>query len=551
MTISALIITRGDSPHLRATLGSIRTQLLPPDEVVVVTEKEVEEHRQLLERVLGGVVPRLSVLEGEDRGAARAWNLGISNCDSDFVAIIDDDDLWLPNHLSLCASTADITSSDIVLTGFYSLGGSVFREDMLPPKTLVPTDFMTFNPGMRGSNIFVRRQVIEQCGGFDEELATSSDRGLGIRISQMDGIRYTPVRVRTVLYRSHSGNRMVDPSPARLISFNRLLARHTSDLSEEQIAYTKGRIATFWRYPLSSLDGAECADSLVEGWSDFLVGESRPEDYPKGFQDTLDDNGFELKPFLCAEYHRRMENYDVVFPDSIDFHSPPRHRELIPQSLEAAAHPQVRAWVRRQPRGAIVDYGCGDGSVLTELIPEGYDIVLYDPDPVLEAEHREQAETWGGADASQLVLLQSSSSASASLRTIPINGGVSGVVCSMVVCQLDSEEEVTLLLNEMHSMLPHGGRALLCWCSDSLWEVDQTHLHRVISRVEGLPRRYEKKCHHSEGVRTEHVWDVDQLMLLAPSGLKLEGTWFTWGWDEDEQKAIPWIRFCELRRDAS
>ena len=26
---------------------------------------------------------------------------------------------------------------------------------------------------------------------------------------------------------------------------------------------------------------------------------------------------------------------------------------------------------------------------------------------------------------------------------------------------------------------------------------------------------------------------------------------FTWGWDEDEQKAIPWIRFCELRRDAS
>jgi glycosyltransferase involved in cell wall biosynthesis/SAM-dependent methyltransferase len=548
MAISALIITRGDSPHLRATLGSIRAQLLTPDEVVVVTEKEVQEHEQLLERVLGDVVPRLSVIEGEGRGAAHAWNLGIANCGSDYVAIIDDDDLWLPNHLSLCDSAADITDSDIVLTGFYSLGGSVFREDMLPPTTLVPTDFMGFNPGMRGSNIFARRSIIEGCGGFDETLATSSDRGLGIRISRIEGLRFTPLLTRTVLYRSHSGPRMVDPSPERLNSFNQLLHRHRDDLTEEQVAYAKGRITQFWGFSVDDLNGAECDESLVYGWNDFLIGESRPEDYPMAFQKVLNNDSTQMTPFLCDEYHRRMELYDVMYPCSHSFRGSPKHIELVAPNLETAAHPVARSWVREQQRGFIVDYGCGGGGVLTSLIPEGYNIVLYDPDDDLNSHHVELVNKWSKNGSNRVVLVPPTSSVSSTIQGAPVSGGISGVVCSMVVCQLQNDAELANLLIEIHSTLPKGGRALISWCSPGLWDVNRTHVHEVIHRSRNGTSYYEKECSPSGKMRPEYVWTTQQLLAVAPEGLELVDDWFVWGWDVDENCATPWIQFCEMRR---
>jgi len=547
MTISVLIITRGDSPHLRATLGSIQAQLLTPDEVVMVTEKEVQEHEQLLERVLGDIVPRLFVIEGEGRGAAHAWNLGIANCCSDYVAIIDDDDLWLPNHLSLCDSASEITNSDIVLTGFYSLSDSVFQEDMLPPATLVPTDFMGFNPGMRGSNIFARRSIIEGCGGFDETLATSSDRGLGIRISQIEGLRFTPLLKRTVLYRSHSGARMVDPSPERLNSFNQLLHRHRDDLAEEQVAYAKGRINQFWGFPVDVLNGAECDESLVYGWNDFLIGESRPEDYPIAFQKVLNNGSTQMFPFLSNEYHRRMELYDVTYPCSRSFIGIPKHIELIAPNLESAAHPIARSWVREREHGCIIDYGCGDGSVLTPLIPEGYNILLYDPNSDLSSQHVELVEKWARNGSSQVVIAPPVSSVSSTIQEIPVPGGISGVICSMVLCQL-SDDELRNILSEIHSILPNGGRVLMSWCSPTLWDVNHTHVHKVINRIDNMPSYYEKECLPSGIVRQENVWTTKQIMAMAPTGLELVDDWFVWGWDIENNCATPWIQFCEMRR---
>ena len=547
MSISTLIITRGNAPHLRSVLGSIRSQQLLPEQVVIVAESNIDEIKNLLFRVLDDYVPRLEVVKGADQGAASAWNLGIEYCDCEFIAIIDDDDLWLPSHLSVCEAATRYVGADLVLTGFYKLSDTEFKEDMLPPSILETKDFMMFNPGMRGSNIFVRKSCIQECEGFDESLATSSDRGLGIRLSQIKGIQYAPLLKRTVVYRSHSGSRMVDPSPERLESFNRLLNRYSDELNGEQRAYTMGRINEFWGYPLDSLMSEKYDKDLMNDWRDFLLGESNPEDYPEGFNQVLKKQPKKMMGFLENEYHRRMRNYDVNYPNSITHPSPPEFRKLIAQTLEDAAHPVCRNWVRKIKQGHVVDYGCGNGQVLIPLLSQGYKIALFDPDQKHQRNHAHMLEDVNhDLLENGLINIEHDESVFEFVKASKIV--VTGVVCSMVLCQVQNEIDLKRLLDELYSILPVGRKALISWCSPTLLDVDKTHVHEIQMR-DNNQRYYEKICSQSGQHRPEYVWDIEQIDLLSPDGFEVSDEWFVWGWDTENDCAVPWIQFCEMRRD--
>lgn len=58
------------------------------------------------------------------------------------------------------------------------------------PAALYVEDFLTGNPGIQGSNLFVRLSVLLAVGGFDEGLRSTTDRDLCIRIAELGTVRY-------------------------------------------------------------------------------------------------------------------------------------------------------------------------------------------------------------------------------------------------------------------------------------------------------------------------------------------------------------------------
>ena len=63
-----------------------------------------------------------------------------------------------------------------------------------PPDHLVVGDLLVRNTHIQGSNLFVRLSKLLEAGGFDEALASTTDRDICIRLADLGSVRYAPLK---------------------------------------------------------------------------------------------------------------------------------------------------------------------------------------------------------------------------------------------------------------------------------------------------------------------------------------------------------------------
>ena len=117
-----------------------------------------------------------------------AWNTGLdllarSEEPPAWVAFLDDDDEFLPLHLARC-----LASARPELIGVFERLQWVrvhgIEERPFSIEDLTPEAFFIGNPGVQGSNLFVRLTSLLAIDGFDEALPNTTDRDLMIRLLQ-------------------------------------------------------------------------------------------------------------------------------------------------------------------------------------------------------------------------------------------------------------------------------------------------------------------------------------------------------------------------------
>ena len=94
---SVVIPCRDNEQWLPSTLRSLGAQTRRPHEVIVVDDGSTDGSAALA-RAAGA-----TVLDGGGRGAAVARNLGVDAAGGDWIAFLDADDLWTPEHLARTA----------------------------------------------------------------------------------------------------------------------------------------------------------------------------------------------------------------------------------------------------------------------------------------------------------------------------------------------------------------------------------------------------------------------------------------------------------------
>ena len=226
-SISVLVVTR-DRPALFAhALQSIAAQTLRPLEVRVADDGDTPVVDLLPDLPLLGLtlLPVRAGQAGEARNAAAAGARG------DVLAFLDDDDLWLPDHLAgLVGAFAD---PDV---GFAWRDCAVVREHVhedgrreeLARVTLArdwDDALMATNDYLPPSAWAVRRGLFESLGGFDRAFRYSEDWDFVLRVKQAALVRRAPgvsceVRLR------ESGNASADFGPERCACLAALAARH-------------------------------------------------------------------------------------------------------------------------------------------------------------------------------------------------------------------------------------------------------------------------------------------------------------------------------------
>lgn len=214
----AVVIATKDRGALLSerALASVAAQTRIPGHLVVADDSSPNGRSGNRNIVSSVSLPNCLVtyLENERTvGASGSWNTAIDfllrqvEDPADlFVAILDDDDAWTPDYLERCLALARDQALDMVAADILRIE----TTDDAPvlntaPESLRASDFLTGNPGIQGSNLFVRLNVLLAAGAFDEEFGSTTDRDICIRISDLGTVRYGRLALPLVRHYADAG----------------------------------------------------------------------------------------------------------------------------------------------------------------------------------------------------------------------------------------------------------------------------------------------------------------------------------------------------------
>lgn len=167
------------------TLRSALAQTLPPLEVIVVDDGSTDASAA---RVATIDDPRVRLVAQANAGPGAARNRGIAAARGEWVALLDADDRWLPNHLATLAEViAAMPEADLVSGSHRRLALAEVTAAAQPdtgPLAAREIDYLA--PGGDGlihtSSVAIRRSIFESVDGFGPWL-TGEDMELWIRLS--------------------------------------------------------------------------------------------------------------------------------------------------------------------------------------------------------------------------------------------------------------------------------------------------------------------------------------------------------------------------------
>ena len=200
MSFIAALVATHNRPQLlvNRALESIARQSRPPDYLIVVDDSDPKVRRtneQIAADFRADGTKTVYLENYRTPGAAGAWNTGLSWLQgtepSSFVAILDDDDAWAPTYLESCERKALKGRLDMVAAGLiYHTSSEHTGRPLTVPDRLDVEDLLVRNPHIQGSNLFVRLRKLLEAGGFDEALASTTDRDICIRLADLGSVGY-------------------------------------------------------------------------------------------------------------------------------------------------------------------------------------------------------------------------------------------------------------------------------------------------------------------------------------------------------------------------
>jgi glycosyltransferase involved in cell wall biosynthesis len=115
-----------------------------------------------------------------------ATSIGIRRAAGDWIAFLDDDDIWLPHKLARQLAEADRTGADMIASDyieFYPDGREAVGGWRIPPGWTYIQAICHQRWGVPPSCVIVRSAVVRAVGGFDPEQLLGEDGDLWRRIS--------------------------------------------------------------------------------------------------------------------------------------------------------------------------------------------------------------------------------------------------------------------------------------------------------------------------------------------------------------------------------
>jgi glycosyltransferase involved in cell wall biosynthesis len=193
MRVSVVSPTYNSAGLVVEAVRSALAQTHAPSEVLVVDDGSTDDTRERL-AALG---PPVRYFRQENQGVAAARNRGLREATGDLIAFLDADDVWHERKLEFQVRWLSAEPSLALLdTGTVDWPRVAFGPvNADAPERPVPIRFedLVVRNTITTSSVVVRREILDQVGGFDTNLHGPEDFDLWLRVALVAGVANLPL----------------------------------------------------------------------------------------------------------------------------------------------------------------------------------------------------------------------------------------------------------------------------------------------------------------------------------------------------------------------
>lgn len=227
LTVSVVIPSYHRRDAVSRALWSVFAQTHRPTEIIVVDDGSHDGTVEML-RSMRSPIPLVVLAHERNRGGSAARNTGIAAARGDWIAFLDSDDVWCLEKLerqldallragpmygvAYCGIRRVDGSGRIIGVGRPTASGNLF-EALLGRNIVGST-----------STVIVRRDLLEQVGGFDESLRSCQDWELWLRLAKVT--RFAVVRDPLVDYTDAEAGRITTNPRSRISGHMAVYRKH-------------------------------------------------------------------------------------------------------------------------------------------------------------------------------------------------------------------------------------------------------------------------------------------------------------------------------------
>ena len=214
--VSVIIPAFGHAEYIGQTLDSVFAQTFRDYEIIVVNDGSPDNTADVLRPMVSA--GEIRYFETPNEGVAAARNFGMAKAKGEFIAFLDDDDLWPPCKLEWQVAWLLGHSEVSIVSGYVTEIEAKHHLDDVPFKSPVSNcermtevhfeDFFRSCPFASPGQTLIRAELATELGGFRSAYWGADDYDFWIRASRSG--RIAILSLPALLYRCHAGGASED-----------------------------------------------------------------------------------------------------------------------------------------------------------------------------------------------------------------------------------------------------------------------------------------------------------------------------------------------------